>query len=536
LQRCRRIRPIPNIASTIFIAAVWIVLIAGCAPAGSADNVAVEPTPQQGTGQPPHERNALFACIVATEPNLQGDDLSGAEVQLRNPDNRIEGQDWSGQDLSGKNFSGKVFVGVKLNGARLKGADLTDAIICRSDLNGADLSGARLDRVLIGGSTELKSANLANVSGHALKIADAIAWDIRIDGADLRGAYLTCNESARCFGNGVTFASMAGTDLRGATIDDLSGSPPSLGTAHLDQVTTHLVDGLDLIQLASGAGETGRITVLPWYGHSGIKTEFTGRELRQLAAVLPQMQPASAHPSFDCSRARTDVEKTICADPKLAALDSALNWLWKEIEHTPQEIAAQRKWSSTRATCPSSDEVLSDPLSPDSFISSSDPRGCIGIAYAERIRKLAPKSSSAVVGNGTYTTDQPLELPVGQYSALVRKFLMARGYREDEIAVESLGKGAGRVSGLGVWANGHQCGFEASEAQTERVGSRFRINDDPAAPDEKYSVSFVITPQVVIRAGGNKQFQCGARGGWSDVYFRQPDDLMSSSKSLQAAH
>jgi len=66
----------------------------------------------------------------------------------------------------------------------------------------------------------------------------------------------------------------------------------------------------------------------------------------------------------------------------------------------------------------------------------------------------------------------------------------------------------------------------------ERAGAQLRIIDSPSAPpNAQDSVSFVITPQVVIRAGGNNQFQCGARGGWSDAYFRQPDKLIAPEMS-----
>jgi len=87
----------------------------------------------------------------------------------------------------------------------------------------------------IGGDTELKGADFTNASGHALKIANATAWGIRIDGADLRERVSCVMNRARCFGNGVDFAGMTGADLRGATIDHLWDAPPSLGAARLDR-------------------------------------------------------------------------------------------------------------------------------------------------------------------------------------------------------------------------------------------------------------------------------------------------------------
>jgi uncharacterized protein len=55
------------------------------------------------------------------------------------------------------------------------------------------------------------------------------------------------------------------------------------------------------------------------------------------------MRAASAHPGFECSKARSSVEKAICTDPKLAALDVALSWLWSNLKHTPALNAAPKK-------------------------------------------------------------------------------------------------------------------------------------------------------------------------------------------------
>jgi uncharacterized protein len=240
--------------------------------------------------------------------------------------------------------------------------------------------------------------------------------------------------------------------------------------------------------------------------------------LRQLPAVLKLMQAISSQPSFDCSRARSAVEKSVCADPKLSALDNALSWLWEKVEHTPQEKAAQTRWLADRMACP---QVLrTDP----------DPRRCLQYAYVERIKELGAKTSQAVIGNGRFTTDAPLRLPEGADVALARKFLRARGYREDEITVDNLGNGGGKLLGNVLSSNYHECNLDATEAQTRRTGSMFRLDFDTAAPDDKYYLSFVTTPYAVVVAGGDPQFQCGVRASWSDAYFRQPDDLVSSIK------
>ncbi len=489
--------------------------------AASNDVAAPAPTP---------DRKAIDACHAAAQPDVNAIDIPEISARLQKPDSRIVDKDWSGQDLSGKSLSGKALINVKLKNAILRGADLSDTIICGSDLSGADLTGAHLERAVIAAGTDLNGANFTKASARRANIADVFGA-IRLDGADLREASTLCDELPRCIGGRVEFSSLNGADFRGASIGSLCCAVPGLASARLDGVTTHFGIALDedterdLEPLASGVGDAGRITFLSAYGYSGTQTEFSGHELRELAALLKQMAPASAHPSFDCSRAATEVEKAVCADPKLAALDAALNWLWQRIPHTPQETDAQKKWAAKRATCPPENYGSS----PDAifFASSSALYRCIGTAYAERIRALAPKSSLAAVDGGRYTTDAPLELPQGRSSGLARKFIMARGYRNDELNLKNWGKGDGKITGDGLFANYHVCELEAAESETQRTGSKIRIDDNPKAPDDQYSISFVITPQVIVRAGGDRQFQCGARGGWSDIYFRQPNDLIS---------
>jgi len=94
-----------------------------------------------------------------------------------------------------------------------------------------------------------------------------------------------CDESARCFGNGVDFAGMTGADLRGATIDHLWDAPPSLGAARLDRVTTHLNGAVDLdfVQLANGVGNSGLISS---YHGPGIRVSQRNLPARSFANSL----------------------------------------------------------------------------------------------------------------------------------------------------------------------------------------------------------------------------------------------------------
>ena len=215
------------VASALLAAAALVPGHGSAAPAQSTESQETSPFA---------DREALDACIDASKlAQHPGIDPSTIDARLRKPDNRIQGLDLSGQDLAGREFRGKVLINVKFKGARLRGVELTEVIICRSDLTNADLTGARLDRALIGGDSELNGANFSNASARAVKIGNTSGM-IRIDGADLRGAIVVCDpdESPHCLGSGVSFVSMAGADLRGATVSHLCCSSAGLATARLD--------------------------------------------------------------------------------------------------------------------------------------------------------------------------------------------------------------------------------------------------------------------------------------------------------------
>lgn len=74
--------------------------------------------------------------------------------------------------------------------------------------------------------------------------------------------------------------------------------------------------------------------------------------------------------SFDCTKASTAIEKTICADPSLSAKDSALGRLYNVVRQTdPAARDTQRKWvQAQQQVCTT--------------------RACLASAYDERLREL----------------------------------------------------------------------------------------------------------------------------------------------------
>lgn len=66
------------------------------------------------------------------------------------------------------------------------------------------------------------------------------------------------------------------------------------------------------------------------------------------ALALLASTPAAAQPSFDCARASTAVERTICATPALHALDAELATLYRAVQDRPGARDAQRGWVRAR--------------------------------------------------------------------------------------------------------------------------------------------------------------------------------------------
>ncbi len=94
----------------------------------------------------------------------------------------------------------------------------------------------------------------------------------------------------------------------------------------------------------------------------------------------PTFTPKTGGPSFDCAHAGNDVERTICSDTSLAALDLALSKLYNEIRHgfgsqraRQQLEQLQREWLRQR----------------DRACATGDSRACLRTRYATQMTVLS---------------------------------------------------------------------------------------------------------------------------------------------------
>ena len=120
-----------------------------------------------------------------------------------------------------------------------------------------------------------------------------------------------------------------------------------------------------------------------------------------LAAALAWAQPRGASaqgtgPAFDCSKATGTIEKLICGDPALAALDRKLDGVYKAAlakakDDMPRVLRAeQRGWVKGRDECWKAKDAQNVMYLTESWTAAS-PRACVEGQYQLRITELQVK-------------------------------------------------------------------------------------------------------------------------------------------------
>jgi len=105
------------------------------------------------------------------------------------------------------------------------------------------------------------------------------------------------------------------------------------------------------------------------------------RWLVVIGVTIAAQAAGAATPSFDCARATTWSEKSICTDEGLAMLDREMATAFSARQETAGDIGReqlrvdQRAWLETREQCRS----------------EADPIGCLTSRYRSRIRQLTGK-------------------------------------------------------------------------------------------------------------------------------------------------
>lgn len=142
-------------------------------------------------------------------------------------------------------------------------------------------------------------------------------------------------------------------------------------------------------------------------------------------AVVASISYGAAAASFDCTKASSSLEKTICSTPSLSALDDQLAQAYKDARSrssNPDQLkATQVDWIKSVRLCQS--EVA-----------------CIEKAYKTRISELAPTTSSAPVRQPGSTDSSAIKTALNQVKVIFES--MANADRKERIQQGIEGKSA----------------------------------------------------------------------------------------------
>ena len=205
--------------------------------------------------------------------------------------------------------------------------------------------------------------------------------------------------------------------------------------------------------------------------------------------------------SFDCSKAATVVEKTICATPRLSSLDDELARTYAAMGKSAAVRDAQRKWlTEERNACDDAEE-------------------CLEAAYLTRIAQLRlagksfakQKAPARVLGRYSHFKQncRPSDAEDGSYDCegTIEDYVEIRRSRGNTLTVTS------ELSAV----MGHSCSIE--EEPAEWVGDELRV----AMLDENDQPACVLLLHFGERSvslsdpyGRCSDTFCGARAGFDD--------------------
>ena len=224
--------------------------------------------------------------------------------------------------------------------------------------------------------------------------------------------------------------------------------------------------------------------------------------MRYVCLTLLLATAASAA-SFDCTKAATTVEKTLCATRRLSSLDEELAATWKAVPKSAAVRRAQREWLQLRDEC-------------------GDSTDCIEGRYLMRIAALRlqhralfakQKAPARILGRYSEMAEvchpSETEENANECSEEVENFFDVRR-----------GKGnALTVSSELYFYMGHMCTVENAPAEWDgnelRVALVDEVSDAPACVLLLRFNAEGVTPRDL--SGFCREHTCGVRGGFEGI-------------------
>lgn len=372
----------------------------------------------------------------------------------------IQGGNFAEWDFRKVSLTNACFVEADLKGSVWTGTQAPGVGFIKSDLSDAALTGIRAPRVLF------RDAVLTNTNAGRADFSGGWfegGWfDGGVDGWILDDA----NLSSFTFSCGITLSDGCPLydgdkqmSLRGA---NLTGA--KLGSFHPYGLTDIDLDGvvLDRTEVSPGqlASFNGRMIRYPLVLVGGDRmVELSVQEAQAIVDDVAVVMSSASGPSFDCARASSPAEKTMCRPdaPDLAQADRDLGAIFAKVRKVrPQVVAEQRQWLKSRDGC----------------MAQEYPNDCLRTAYRDRIGVLIGdlgEQDWLGRGEGALFIEDPLPLSNAMRgSALFTRIApVLAGASDALVYVTRASDGSYAVSGEAVGANAHTCSLGAADLRLD---------------------------------------------------------------------
>ncbi len=435
----------------------------------------------------------------------------------------IEGGNFSGWDFTGVELSNICFVESDLSRSDWTGVKAPGLGFIKSNMEAAGMIGARMPDILIRSSSFARvDAKVANWSSGKLDGGwDGDVQGLNIDAADLTGFKFDCGITASdgcpINRNGI---SARGTKLAFADISSFGFYDANLTGAVLNQTVisprqlTELKDARNMGAVFIAGGDE-KVMVLPetW-------------AVLMASALAAEENDA---PSFDCDKARTDVEKEICGEynSALRQSDRRVAALYKAARKQGSDVkASQKAWLKNRNACGTNEY----------------PADCLRKSYDQRVGQLI-----GLLGEPDWLRSGEEALFVEEVLPLTKEVVESLSYQQlipilagearSSMLVGRSVDGGIYATGDAVGANAHICTIRIKDVRFDSATGWYGLSEIRNGVTKNFPVLRYYDEQIEIYEGGKfrgdddspamNHISCGARASFSPmVRMTVPATLM----------
>lgn len=454
--------------------------------------------------------DALRAIPAGKRAVVRGGSFNGADMRKVAPllagaclvETELEGTNWEGTAIPNLRMVRIAFTAAKAARARWPGLSTYGVDLAGSDFTGADLAGLRFVPAWQGADFGEVSFRAANLTGASFACGVTVdVWCINF-GPDFAGADLTRAD--------LSSIGVGGDGAAGARIDGTIVAPDSLAA-----LAAARIEGP--VRLAETVTSPYAYIADEFPPHAPTIAILTPEEARVLISATRSLAEAEDRPSFDCTKATTPIEKTLCGEYEsaLRSLDRGLAEAWAAARAAGKgDLAAQRRWLASRDKC-------------------GGDRTCLADLYQARIAVLRGQLGPGIAlkpGEKVIYEDDALPLPDAmRRGALYERILpVLREASGEEITLTGNPDGSIAAEGSAVRANAHTCELGAPVTRFDPRTGWWSAKNDAGVTVPLFRIE---GRRIVLRYSGNSGntpeeagdfITCGVRAYFEDGIDLEP--------------